>query len=167
MRPSSNSFYNCYNPIEIKSITKIRLGLSHLREQKFNHSFLDSINPICNCCNDVESAIHVFLHCPLYSNKRCTLLSKIDRKLLDNTDSSLTQTLLFGNLSFTTNDNTKIINLTIDFVVSTNRFDRLLLRTVVFFFSNSNKYKQTSIILFLLPIVSFYLMVKQVIFNSF
>ena len=167
MRPSSDSFYSCYNPIEIKSITKIRLGLSHLREQKFKHSFQDSINSVCNCCNDVESAIHVFLYCPLYSNKRFTLLSKIDCKLLDNNNSSLTQILLFGNLSFTTNDNTKIINLTIGFVVSTNRFDRLLLRTVIFFFSNSNKYKQTSIILFLLPIVSFYLIIKQVIFNSF
>ena len=51
----------------------------------------------------------------------CTLLnsvSKIDHKLLNITDSSLTQTLLFGNLFFTTNDNTKTINLTIDFFLS-------------------------------------------------
>ena len=31
IRPSSNSFYNCHNPIGIKYITRIRLGLSHLR----------------------------------------------------------------------------------------------------------------------------------------
>ena len=112
-RPSSNSFYNCHNPIEIKYITRIRLGLSHLRERKFKHSFQDSINPICNSGYDVESAINFFLHCPLHSNERCTLLnclSKIDHKLLDSTDTSLTQILLFGNSSFTTNDNTKIIN---------------------------------------------------------
>ena len=120
IHPSSNSFYNCHNPIGIKYITRIRLGLSHLREHKFKHSFQDSINPICNCGNDVESAIHFFLHSPLYSNECCTLLnslSKIDYKLLDSTDTSLTQILLFGNSSFTTNDNTKIINLTIDFVL--------------------------------------------------
>ena len=35
IRPSSNSFYNCHNPIGIKYITRIRLGLSHLREHKF------------------------------------------------------------------------------------------------------------------------------------
>ena len=130
IRPSSNSFYNCHNPIGIKYITRIRLGLSHLREHKFKHSFQDSINPICNCGNDVESAIHFFLYCPLYSNERCTLrnsLSKTDHKLLDSTDTSLTQILLFGNSSFTTNDNTKIINLTIDFVLSTKRFDGPLL----------------------------------------
>ena len=127
IRPSSN----CHNPIGIKYITRIRLGLSHLREHKFKHSFQDSINPICNCGNDVESAIHFYLHCPLYSNERCTLLnslSKIDHnKLLNSTDTSLTQILLFGNSSFTTNDNTKIINLTIDFVLSIKRFDGPLL----------------------------------------
>ena len=31
IRPLSNSFYNCHNPIEIKYITRIRLRLSHLR----------------------------------------------------------------------------------------------------------------------------------------
>ena len=138
IRPSSNSFYNCHNPIGIKYITRIRLGLRHLRGHKFKHSFQDSINPICNCGNDVESAIHFFLHCPLYSNECCTFLnslSKIDHKLLDSTDTSLTQILLFGNSSFTTNDNTKIINLTIDFVLSTKRFDGPLLSTVIFFSS--------------------------------
>ena len=45
---SFNSFYNCHNPIRIKYITRIRLGLSHLRERKFKHSFQGSINPICN-----------------------------------------------------------------------------------------------------------------------
>ena len=66
----------------------------------------------------------------IYSNERCRLLnslSKIDYKLLDSTDTSLTQILLFGNSSFTTNNNTRIINLTIDFVLLTKRFDGPLL----------------------------------------
>ena len=83
--------------------TRIRLGLSHLREHKFKHSFQNTLNPIHNCGNDVESAIHYFLHCPLYSNERYTLWSSlvnIDHKLLDNTDFSLTQTLLFVKVTF-------------------------------------------------------------------
>ena len=66
----------------------------------------------------------------IYSNERCRLLnslSKIDYKLLDSTDTSLTQILLFGNSSFTTNNNARIINLTIDFVLLTKRFDGPLL----------------------------------------
>ena len=91
IRPSSNLIFDCHNPIGIKYITRIRLGL---REHKFKHSFQDTLNPICNCSNDVESAIHFFLHCPLYSNERRTLLNSlvnIDHTLLDNTDFSLTQ----------------------------------------------------------------------------
>ena len=138
LRPSSNYFYNCHNPIGITYITRIRLGLSHFREHKCKHSFQDSINSMCNSGNDVESVIHLFLHCPLYINARCTLLnslSEIDHKLLDSTNSSLTQTLLFRNSSLTTNDNTKIINLIIDFVLSTKRFDVPILWAVIFFFS--------------------------------
>ena len=93
MRHSSNSFFDCHNPIGIKYATRIRLGLSHLREHKLKHSFQDTLNPICNCANNVESAIHFFLNCPLYSNKRPTLLNSlvnIDHTLLDNTDFSLT-----------------------------------------------------------------------------
>ena len=130
IRPSSNSFYNCHSPTGIKYITIIWLGISHLRQHKFEHSFQDSINPICNCGIDAVSAIQFFFHCPLYSNERCTLLSslgKIDYKLWDGTDTFPTQILLFGHSSFTTNDNTKIINLTIDFILSTKRFDGTLL----------------------------------------
>ena len=104
--------------------------LSHLREHKFKHSFQDTLNPICNCGNDVETAIHFFLHCPLNSNERRTLLNSlnnIDHKLLDNTDFLLTQILLFGNTTFNAIVNTKIITLTIDFVLSTRRFDEPLL----------------------------------------
>ena len=45
IRPSGNSFFNCHNPKEIKFITRLRLGLSHLREHKFKHSFPDFLNP--------------------------------------------------------------------------------------------------------------------------
>ena len=51
----------------------------------------------------------------------------IDHTLLDNTDFSLTQILLLGNETLNAIVNTKIINLTTDFVLSTKRFDELLL----------------------------------------
>ena len=49
MTPSTNSLFNCHNPKGIKLITRLRLGLSHLREHKFKHSFQDSLNPFCSC----------------------------------------------------------------------------------------------------------------------
>ena len=46
--PSPNSFFDIHNPKGIKFITRFRLGMSHLREHKFQHSFQDTINPLCN-----------------------------------------------------------------------------------------------------------------------
>ena len=43
IRPS-DSLFNCHNPKGIKLLTKLRLGLGHLREHKFKHSFQDSLN---------------------------------------------------------------------------------------------------------------------------
>ena len=84
-------------------------------KHKFKRSFQDTLNPICNCGNDVESAIDFFFHCPLYSNERRTLpksLVNIDHTLLDITNFALTQILLFGNTIFNAKENTKIIKST-------------------------------------------------------
>ena len=92
IRPSPNSVYNCHNPKGLKFITRLRLGLSHLREHKFKHSFQDTINPLCSCGLDIESTEHFLLHCPQFVNERRTLLStigNINYKLLENTDSNL------------------------------------------------------------------------------
>ena len=43
-----------------------------------------------------------------------------------NTDSSLTQTLLFGNTSFNSNKNLKILIATIDYILSTKTFEEPL-----------------------------------------
>ena len=64
IRPSPSSTHNCFNTKGIKYLTRLRLGLSHLREHKFKHGFLDSLNPICNCGLDIESTCHFLLHCP-------------------------------------------------------------------------------------------------------
>ena len=33
----------------IRLLTRLRVGLSHLREHKFRHNFQDTINPLCSC----------------------------------------------------------------------------------------------------------------------
>ena len=78
IRPSANSLFNCHNPKEINFITRLRLGLSHLRELRFKHSFQDSLNPLCSCGLDIESTAHFLLHCPTYIIERRTLLSTIE-----------------------------------------------------------------------------------------
>ena len=59
-----------------------------------------------------------------------------DSKLLEITDSSLTHTLLYGNPSFDIITNSLILNATIDFILSSKRFEEALFKEIinVFFF---------------------------------
>ena len=128
IRPSPNSVFECHNAQGIKFLTRLRLGLSHLREHKFKHSFQDSLK-VCKCGAGVESFIHFLLHCPIYNNDRSSLFSTIrntDCKLLEITDFSLTHILLYGNPSFDIITNSLILNTTIDFILSTKRFEETL-----------------------------------------
>ena len=111
------------------AITRLRLGLSHLREHKFKYRFQDSLNPLCKCGAEVESTSHFLLHCPIYNNHRSSLLSTIrdiDCKLLEITNSSLTQMLLYGDPSFDIITNSLILNATSDFILSIKRFEESL-----------------------------------------
>ena len=45
IRPSPNKLFHYHNPKEIKLLTRWRLGLSHLQEYRFMHSFQDILNP--------------------------------------------------------------------------------------------------------------------------
>ena len=126
IRPSDNS----HNPKGIKFIIRLRLGLNHLREHKFNHSSQDSLNQFCNCCLDIESTAHYLLHCPRYLTETCTLLStikNIDNILLGLSEPFLIKTYLFGSSnSLDTNANTNVHNAIIECVLSTNRFEEPL-----------------------------------------
>ena len=78
IRRSPNNVFNCHNCKGIKYLTRLRLGLSHLREHKFKHSFQDTLNSFCSCGLDVETNTHFFLYCPLFTNQRRTLLSTVN-----------------------------------------------------------------------------------------
>ena len=107
----------------------VRLGLNQLSKHKFKYNFQEFLNPLCNCGHGIASETHFFLHSPLFTNERCTLLStisSIDCNLLNNTDFLSTQILPFGNLSFNSNTNLETLNATIDYILSTKRFDEAL-----------------------------------------
>ena len=108
-------------------MTRLRLGLSHLREHKFKHSFQDLINLLCNFGYEVESTVRFFHHCRLFTNERSTLFStsrNLDSKLFDNTDSFQINILLFGKESLDTDQIMAILNETMEFILSTTTFDK-------------------------------------------
>ena len=62
VRPSPKSLFNCHSPKGIKNKIRSRLGLSHLREHKFKHSFQNTLNPFCDCGCEIETTAHFPLH---------------------------------------------------------------------------------------------------------
>ena len=61
-----NRISNIHNPLRIKLLTRLRLGLSQLYAHKFTHCFKDTLNPLCECEKYIESTMHFFLHCPTF-----------------------------------------------------------------------------------------------------
>ena len=55
IRPIEDSIYSIYDPLGIKLVHRLRLGLSHLREHKFRHNFADTMNPLCSCYLEIDS----------------------------------------------------------------------------------------------------------------
>ena len=125
IRPSSNSIYGINNALGVKYLSRLRLGLSHLREHKSKHGFLDTVDPYCNCGQDVESIIHFFLHCPIFDNIRATFFRNIrgiDNDILNQDEFTTTQILLFGHRNYSNHTNTEILETTIEYILESDRF---------------------------------------------
>ena len=72
---------------------------------------------------------HYLLYCSNYSEEQLALLDTIkyiNISILYQDDSKFTSVLLFGDTSFDRNKNTFILEATIDYVISTGRFDEPL-----------------------------------------
>ena len=129
VRPVANSVFEINNPYGLKLLTRLRLGLSHLRYHKLRHNFQECIYPICACGLEKETKTHFLLHCPLFQCARQCLLAnikKIDESILKKHDKLITKILLYGDNKFDLSCNKSIISSAIEFVVSTERFSNSL-----------------------------------------
>ena len=126
MWSSQNRVYNWHNPKWIKLLTRLRVGLSHLREHKFKHSFQDTLNPICNCGEDIETTSHYLLHCPDYLHERKTLLNTVScivPNIFDFNNDQLTEIFLYGKEDYDNINNTSILDATMNYLTKTKRFN--------------------------------------------
>ena len=126
IRACPNSTHNCFNTRGIKHLTRLHLGLSYLRNHKFKHGFLDSINPICSCGFNIETTCHFLLHCPNFINERSLLLNNVSRLTKDklrSCDTSIVKLLFYGHDSLDLVANTLILNAFVDFISASKRFD--------------------------------------------
>ena len=123
--PFANSIFQCHNPKGLKLITRLRIGLSHLRFHKFKHNFQDTLNSIFNC-GTVETTIYYLFHCPNFLNERLTFFNKlqsIDENILSKGNSNISKVLPYGDHSFNDEKKTSILTASIEYIISTTRFD--------------------------------------------
>ena len=112
--------YSINNPVGLKLLTYLRLGLSHLDGYRFKqkHRFQNCINPLCSCSLEIERTSNFLLHFHHYTNIGLTLLNSI-AEIIGNTfhitNECLVNLLPFGSPKYSGIDNSHIINATIKF----------------------------------------------------
>ena len=118
--------FNVPGSLVLTYLTTLRVDLSNLRDHKFCHYFLYSLNPICSCGSAIESTKHYLLHCSNLKNEKQTLLQNVinvNPNLLSMNQDALFQLLLSGNSTLTDNTGTFLLNPVIEYITSTNHFN--------------------------------------------
>ena len=126
-KKKENSIFSIYDPLGFKLLTRLRLQFSHLNEQKFRHSFGDTINAICACGSEVETTEHFLMRCHLYSQQRLELfenLKKVDSSFLNLKVKGKVNFLSYGSQSATSKSSSHdILKFVIKYIKETARFD--------------------------------------------
>ena len=123
---SPNPVYDIHNPLGLRLLTRLRLGLSYLNEHKFNHNFKNCVNPLCAYNLEIESTLHFFLHCIHYNNIHSTFLNELkslDGNILKLSYTTLTNSILYSGSQFNIKQNIFILNVVIKYTVESNQFN--------------------------------------------
>ena len=125
IRPNQSNRYNISDPIRLKLLPCLRLGLSHLNEHKFRHNFQDCLNPLCSCSLEIEYTTHYLLYCWHFSNHRYDLINSV-KLIIPNfkslTDNNRIYVPLYGDSRFDENKNRIILKATINYLKNSERF---------------------------------------------
>ena len=130
IRPKSAPFYNIFDPIGLKLLTRLRNNLSHLKDHKFHHGFIDTVSPLCSCNIEAETTKHYLLRCPFFNAPRTTLLDNVTDSfgpLTNLSDDVLVNLLLYGSSSLPIETNSAILRCSITYLKDSKRFDESLL----------------------------------------
>ncbi len=107
-------------------ITRLRLGLSHLKAHLYTHNLID--DPICESCNlEAESTAHYLLRCPVYAVQRAKFLSDLllvlENDYLTNLrDNDIVNLFLFGNDEFPHQSNVMLNQISQTYIIDSKRF---------------------------------------------
>ena len=128
IRPSGKPVYGIHDPKGLSYLTQLRVGLSKLNFHKFKHNFKDTTNPMCPTNDGIEDTEHFLLLCPYFDLQRQNLLAGIYALLrplgyVNLKNDALLQILLYGDDDFPNSLNRHILELTLQFIHETGRFE--------------------------------------------
>ena len=125
IRPVQSNIYNIFDPQGLKLLTRLRLGLSHRNENRFQHNSQEWMNPLCSCSLEIEATSHHLLHCHDFSHHHVDLMNSVN-SAFDNfvslSDNNNKEVLLYGDSRFDENKNKFILEATITYTKVSERF---------------------------------------------
>ena len=125
IRPEGKSIFNIHDPVGLRHLFYLRLGLSPLKSHKNQHGFLDTPSAECLCNSGIEDTNHFLLVCPQFATQRLILLANVTTILQKyNLEALINQFMiyLYGLESLVFEDNRNIILYTLNFIKETKRF---------------------------------------------
>ena len=125
VRPKPRPLYGIHDPIGVKFLFQLRVGLSPLKFHKKRHNFTDTPNDWCDCFCAPEDIPHFLFFCTLHTIPRADLLNSVKNILVSNNLQHLSEnveTYLYGHPSLSLLENKTIVLSTIKFIKESKRF---------------------------------------------
>ena len=126
IRPTPKSIFGIHDPLGLKCLFQLRVGLSPLKKHKKCHKFLDTPSDWCDCHCAPESTYHFLLKCSLFLLQRQKLTLSISNLLVNTQSLHLmddANTYLYGHHSLSTSVNKNVLlSTTITYIKETGRF---------------------------------------------
>ena len=124
IRPQKNIFA-IHDPLGLRYLFQLRLGLSSLRYHKMCHNFMDTPSANCPCDNGIEDTDHYLFWCPFFATQRAILATSVIEVLQRynlNHLGNQSHLYLYGHQTINFPANRKIILSTIKYIKETKRF---------------------------------------------
>ena len=90
----------------------MRLGLRHLRENKFRHGSREILNPLCPCSIEATTTTHYSLRCHFYNAHKSTLMNELKEIITSFStlnNNKFIDLILYGNDKFADKKNRSIL----------------------------------------------------------
>ena len=123
--PKPRQTFGIHDPVGLRYLFQLRVGLSPLKSHKSRHNFADTTNDWCDCHCAPEDVAHFLFFCDRFSLPRSELRTSVSSILesnsLDNSSEDI-EIYLYGHPSLESLDNKNILLSTIRYIKDTNRF---------------------------------------------